>query len=538
MNEDTSTTTVAEHDFPIHWDDPDDAKRCWLFASRNFPNQVTPLEFDAARTMLDGMHRGRGRSAPAGLDYRMFNTFVYITMPAMAQPSPAESESLRSAFLGLDEQWRNEFLPEIDGILRELGATDPAEMSTAELATHVTTAARYLRRLFELHFRILAPAREAMNLFVATYRELLGGSELDAHVLLGGLPTKTMRCGQWFWRLSRVAAATPAVREVLAAEPSSTAVAALSEVDGAGEFLTELAEFLDEHGHRSEGTSIGYPSWREDPTPVIGTIKNYLAQPETADPELAVQRSAHAREQATADARERLAGYPRPVVDEFERLLTAARTGSVLSEENTHYINFGGVQALRRVLLAAGQRLAERAVIPTRDDVFLLTFAELRENLTSGSEADMGSVIEPRRAELRRWSGVTPPRFVGDTSGPSTDSSGGAGADRHVVVGAAGAAGTVRGVARLVTSLAESERLQPGEVLLTEMTQPSWTPLFTVAAAVVAATGGVLNHAAIAAREYGIPAVVGADGATTAIRDGEPVEVDGTAGVVRRLAAS
>lgn len=537
MNDETSTT-VAEHDFPIQWDDPEDANRCWLFASRNFPDQVTPLEFDAARTMMDGMGRGRGPSGPGGPACRVFNTFIYISMPAMAQPSPAESERQRSAMLGLDEQWRDEFLPEIDGILRELDAADSDAMTSVELAAHVDTAAGHVQRLFELHFRILSPAREAMDAFVATYRELLGGTELDAHVLLGGLPTKTVRCGQWLWRLSRVAAATPEVRAVLADEPSSTAISALSEINAASDFLTELAAFRHEHGHRAEGTSIGYPSWREDPSPVIGTIKSYLAQPDTADPELALRRAAHAREQATADARGRLAGYPRPVVDEFERLLAAARTGSVLSEENTHYINFGGVQAMRRVLLAAGQRLAERAVISARDDVFLLTLAEVRENLARDSAPDMGPVIEPRRAELRRWSRVKPPRFVGDTSRVPTEPSGGATADPDVVHGAAGAAGTVRGVARLVTSLAESERLRPGEVLLTEMTQPSWTPLFTVAAAVVTATGGVLNHAAIAAREYGIPAVVGADGATTAIRDGELVEVDGTAGLVRRCGGS
>ncbi|MEA2290392.1 MAG: rifampicin phosphotransferase, partial [Solirubrobacteraceae bacterium] len=75
--------------------------------------------------------------------------------------------------------------------------------------------------------------------------------------------------------------------------------------------------------------------------------------------------------------------------------------------------------------------------------------------------------------------------------------------------------------------------LAPGEVLVAETTAPPWTPLFAVACAVVTETGGILSHSAVVAREYGIPAVVGAGTATSAIRDGDVVEVDGDAGTVR-----
>jgi phosphoenolpyruvate synthase/pyruvate phosphate dikinase len=101
------------------------------------------------------------------------------------------------------------------------------------------------------------------------------------------------------------------------------------------------------------------------------------------------------------------------------------------------------------------------------------------------------------------------------------------------VRGASGSAGTATGVARVVHSLAEAGRLSAGEILVAETTAPPWTPLFGVAAAVVTETGGILSHSAVVAREYGIPAVVGASGATTAIKDGDVIEVDGDAGTVR-----
>ncbi|RIK41846.1 MAG: hypothetical protein DCC58_11910 [Chloroflexi bacterium] len=105
-----------------------------------------------------------------------------------------------------------------------------------------------------------------------------------------------------------------------------------------------------------------------------------------------------------------------------------------------------------------------------------------------------------------------------------------------VLRGAAGSAGSVRGVARVVRSLADAQRLQPGEILVTETTAPAWTPLFASAAAVVTDTGGVLSHCAVVAREYMIPAVVGTAMATAVIPDGATIEVDGAAGVVRILA--
>jgi pyruvate,water dikinase len=85
----------------------------------------------------------------------------------------------------------------------------------------------------------------------------------------------------------------------------------------------------------------------------------------------------------------------------------------------------------------------------------------------------------------------------------------------------------------VATSYEDAQRLRPGEVLVTEATTPPWTPLFGSAAAVVTDTGGGLSHCAVVAREYGIPAVVGTGSATKVIRDGQEIEVDGDAGIVR-----
>jgi pyruvate,water dikinase len=105
--------------------------------------------------------------------------------------------------------------------------------------------------------------------------------------------------------------------------------------------------------------------------------------------------------------------------------------------------------------------------------------------------------------------------------------------DPNLLQGNAGSPGMARGPARVIRLLAEAAKLEPGDVLVAETTAPPWTPLFASAAAVVTDTGGILSHCAIVAREYGIPAVVGAGTATTVIQDGQMVEVNGQAGTVR-----
>jgi phosphoenolpyruvate synthase/pyruvate phosphate dikinase len=108
-------------------------------------------------------------------------------------------------------------------------------------------------------------------------------------------------------------------------------------------------------------------------------------------------------------------------------------------------------------------------------------------------------------------------------------------ADHTAIRGSRGSPGKASGPAQVLQSLADARRLQPRGVLVVDTTAPPWTPLFATAAAVVSDTGGILSHCAVIAREYGIPAVVGTGNATSRITDGQQIEVDGDAGIVRLL---
>ena len=107
--------------------------------------------------------------------------------------------------------------------------------------------------------------------------------------------------------------------------------------------------------------------------------------------------------------------------------------------------------------------------------------------------------------------------------------------DAEELQGAGASVGVARGPARVTLSEADFDRIQPGDIIVCPSSNPSWVPLFSIAAGLVTDTGGVLSHAAVVAREFGLPAVVGTRIGTTRIADGRMVEVNGSTGVVRML---
>ncbi len=175
--------------------------------------------------------------------------------------------------------------------------------------------------------------------------------------------------------------------------------------------------------------------------------------------------------------------------------------------------------ALRHAVRAKGRRFVEQGILDATDDVFFLTGEEYDD-----PAGDLREAVACRRTDHARWMAVTPPVVIGDTTHDTVPVSDG------VVRGTPGAPGVVSGTARVILDLVDAERFELGDVLVTTMTSPPWTPLLGIAAAVVTDAGDPLSHVAIAAREYGIPCVVGANHATLLIRDGVTVTVDGDAG--------
>jgi pyruvate,water dikinase len=192
-------------------------------------------------------------------------------------------------------------------------------------------------------------------------------------------------------------------------------------------------------------------------------------------------------------------------------------------------LSLGGEE--RRIILEGARRLVESRELVAPEDVLLLSSGEFRAMLL-GSPTPPDAVLFRRLSVRQRCltKGLLPPHFVGSPgNAPST-----AVPESSILTGWAASPGIVAGQARVVMSVEQGGRLRAGDILVAPTTDASWTPLMLTAGGLVLEEGGPLSHGAIVAREFGLPAVLNIPRITAAIEDGEMIEVDGFAGVVRR----
>jgi pyruvate,water dikinase len=528
--------------FPVAWEQPGDDDLHWTLDRVHWPDPIPPLVFAVAGDAL-----ARGLTA-AALAYEQpiaevrvsrINTFRYQTSvpldcsPAEADARRTRSEAkLRAAIGQLRVAWADTWLPEVQQHLAYWDGFDLATASLPDLLDHLEQTLARVRRLWEIHFLLASPMHGAISALGHLYRELFGGSALTAYQLLQGSQNKTLLAGRALWYLSRLAAARPEVRATL--QRGAETLEKLEQSPQGRDFLAELRSYLDEYGQRGDTLYLDRPSWADDPTPVLEQIRGLLLR-EERDVVGELVASWDERDAHVEQARLRLAGYPAPVREEFAFLLAAARDAVALTEDHNFWIDAHGMQRIRQVFLECGRRLAVRGAFAAPDDVFCLTVDELRASCADAAHVDWHALVAERQAELARFRAVTPPAEIGTRPSRGKPFADRPGSDDLLLRGHAASAGRARGIARVLRSLGEAGRLAPGEVLVTESLSSSWTPLFATAAAAVTDTGGILSHAAVVAREYRLPAVLGADGATVRIRDGQLIEVDGDLGLVRLL---
>ncbi len=375
-------------------------------------------------------------------------------------------------------------------------------------------------------------------LLLAVARALLRGiaepRELEA--VLRGLPNNvTTEMDLELWHLAVTIGANAASREVFQAHGPKELAARYAAGTLPAVAQTGLRGFLDRYGHRAVAEiDLGMPRWSEKPDHILGMISNYL---HVEDPEQAPDRQfARAEEHAEARirslvekarARSRLRGRL------VELCLRRTRQLAGLRELPKFYIVLA-LAEMHRQLNAIGIELARSGAIAAADDVYFLEFDEVRVGLRG---ADLKGIVADRRrvydVELRRRR--IPRLLLSD--GTVVEAAVMAKAPASgALAGTPASAGTATGTVRVILDPVGAH-LEPGEILVAPSTDPGWTPLFLTAGALVMEMGGVISHGAVVAREYGIPAVVGVPDATTRLRTGQRVTVDGSAGTVRQVDA-
>jgi phosphohistidine swiveling domain-containing protein len=303
-----------------------------------------------------------------------------------------------------------------------------------------------------------------------------------------------------------------------------------------------LASFLELYGDRAvREAELSTPRWKEDARPVLAMIRVSLrGQARDVEPQLARAKSAADAEMQRLVPRLKFAEQAL-VRHLITRVQKAARRREQMRTQVTRVLGM-----LREVALDADRRLLRLVPELARDwaelrrtssplasthTVFFLTVDEV-VNALRASRTDLAPLVRARRAEyMRDQARPDPPAtFIGTPPSVQLPPAGG-----DVMKGTAASSGVVEGSARVLLSAAQMSDLQPGEILVVHTTDVGWTPLFCIAAGVVTELGGPLSHAAVVARELGVPSVVNVDGVTRALKTGDRVRLDGDRGIVERL---
>ncbi|QVQ50284.1 phosphoenolpyruvate synthase [Spiractinospora alimapuensis] len=343
--------------------------------------------------------------------------------------------------------------------------------------------------------------------------------------LMAGAPTRTQDANDALQLLADEVRADPALRRLFAEETAEAIVAQLR----AGlhpELRSALERFLGEFGHReSESiTLISAPTWSEAWEIPIGAIQA-LARRDLETEESNPSEDALAR----LESHPRLRGNPRRRA-RLRRRVEAARIGAAFRED-THFEFSRTLPLVRRAVVEIGRRLAAAGVLRHPDDIWHLRLSEVEklprpEEVPTDEGERLRSLVRDRQARRAELEGA--PLIAATTLFPNRQNTDGA-----LVTGTPGGGGQANGVVRVIRNPTEFGKLRSGEILVCPTTNPAWTPLFRTAAAVVVDTGGPGSHAAIVARECGIPGVMGTGTATNVLVDGQRVTVDGDLGVVR-----
>jgi len=540
-------------DFPVEFADPADADETWERDDMHMPFALTPLAADFIRHAIGAAFNPFYETfgGPQRLYPGVWNGWVYFSFRPNVSEGDKEGaderwvETHRQRIPLTQAYWEHEVLPELQRIFDTIASLPIDDLAGEDAAAAWSEAWALTSRSWVLHFITIMGPYQVLEDLSDAYASAMGpGRDAEALALIAGSHHELEDVEEGVEALAKLAGdlGLTAAIEAAAAEGNATSevdLATFRALPGGPRFVDELERFLAEHGHLGQNhDDLRLASWAEAPRLLLRGIATRLRRPAppAREREAALARRAdelaHGARAALADRPEELA--------RFETTLAHARAIGYLTEGHNYWIDRLSQARLRALSIRVGRRLVREGVLAQADDVFFLTRDEVAEALRDA--APRRDLVRARRVEHDRNEQLTAPYYVGKVpeKPPSGDRFDGSpvtpsGGDDDVLRGTGASAGVVTGPARITLSQEDFGRIQPGDVIVCPSSNPSWVPVFTIAGGLVTNTGGVLSHAAVVAREFGLPAVVGTGDATTRIADGRLVEIDGTTGIVRLL---
>ena len=522
----TEPAAAAATNFPITWNDPADEQLFWFQDNLHFPLPLTPLNATLFQTAFEiGASAAVSRlSMPIeGLRTTTQNGYLFLgPVPVHGDQQQMEARFAEMQRLTMElgptvlQDWRETFEPQVLAAADRILSFDYAGSSTREVTAFVQTFKPALVAFWDIHMRVNIPTMNAVFGLEELLGQVLGEDAIpQARQLLQGFPNKSTELGQAYWGLSRWIRSTAGLADaVLGSRVRNANVELGGDHPAAGEFRERL-----------DVTSMD-----------VVQLKDYVRLDDDADPFAAHEQQVADRDRLASELEARLPEELRP---QFRGMLHMAQQYLPIAEDQ----KFTAV--IRHDVLQLGDKLVADGAVGDREGVCYLTFEEIVALAEGGDSSQLAETVRGRRQDFLRQRTITPPPAIGTPPpadmppDPLVTRFFGFGAhqdeDPTTVTGYPASSGVVTGVAKVVMTLDEAGKLEPGGILVCRMTMPAWTPLFGVVGAVVSDAGGPLSHCAIVAREYGIPCVAGTQVGTALLEDGMRVRVDGSTGIVQIL---
>lgn len=440
-------------------------------------------------------------------------------------------------------EWLEGVRPQFAERIAQLRAVDLTALADQELVAHLDAVHALHREGAEAHFRLVGAVSIALGRFGLFVAATLGGDSSRPFEFLAGLSSESTAPAQAMSELAETA------RGLLDGPADLAALGRLREENE--RFAEAFEKYRGEYGCRALQYEIASPALGERPELILSLLRDQLAR--EGDLGRTGSATERARLDAVAGAHEELAGSEEDA--RFGELLAEAERAYPVREDNEYWTISAPNALLRWAALEVAARLVARDRLDRADHVFFLEVLEARQALVEGT--DVKETVAERRGQHRWALENSGPAFYGERPGPppSMDqlpaevrqtmgafqwalmhTNGAAPApqpgDGRTLKGVPGSAGRYSGVARIVRDESEFDKIRAGDVLVCPITSPVWSVVFPGIGALVTDVGGALSHAAIIAREYGIPAVLATGNGTRTLKDGMLVTVDGGTGVV------
>ena len=491
-----------------------------------------------------------GERAP-GLSWQLIDEQFFGAQPGIPpyHEEPGDVRQDLSERIGATFGWALsvERLSDLTELVDDMRATkrlrdqrpDLSVMSDAELVARYRELIGLHRNLFAHHLFASYMATVPLGI-IQGVSVAVGRPDLLMVLIAGVGEVDSAAPSMALWELGRVVAASPELQAAFdAGVHGLTDRLEASGSQAAQAFLTGFRVFQHEYGSRGPNEwETRSPTWETRPELALSAIDRMRLAPATASPDAHLSSQAAARQAASVEILAIVEADPAT----HGQLAAALRAATVWlpARERTKTNNIRLIHEARMTMRELGRRMVERGAFDEIEDFGFLRQAELEGPFFDDPHA-LTDDVRRRRAQYLDLSAREPTFvFVGDppdpASWPRRDAAIFEGLTTgETLQGIPGCAGVAEGRARVVLDSNDPSALDPGDVLVAPITDPSWTPLFVPAAAVVVDVGAPLSHAVIVSRELGIPCVVSATGATRSIPDGARVRVDGNTGMVTVL---